>query len=89
VKKRVAAIENEVSRLTKRVAVIEEMLAEPELYKNGPRVIETQREYRALKQSIASLTGEWDNLTVEAEKLTQEFQRAMDNIEVQSRATPE
>jgi ATP-binding cassette subfamily F protein 3 len=77
VKKRIAAIENEVEKLTRRLQEIELQLAEPEHYKDSAQVVATDREYRELKESINSLTGEWDSLTAEAERLTREFQESL------------
>jgi len=80
VKKRIAVIESEVSKSTKRLAEIEALFAEPEHYKDSQKVIEIQQEYRKLKEFTRALTGEWDRLTAEAERMTQEFQTAMKNI---------
>ncbi|MFC1951725.1 ABC-F family ATP-binding cassette domain-containing protein [Chloroflexota bacterium] len=81
VKKRIAEIESEASKPTKRLAVIEALFAEPEHYRDSQKVIEVQQEYRKLKEFTRALTGEWDRLTAEAERMTQEFQTAMENIE--------
>jgi len=80
VKKRIAEIESGVSKSTKRLAEIEALFAEPEHYKDSQRVIELQQEYGKLKEFTKTLTGEWDRLTAEAERMTQEFQAAMKNI---------
>ncbi|MFC2052147.1 ABC-F family ATP-binding cassette domain-containing protein [Chloroflexota bacterium] len=80
VKKRIMEIEREVSKSTKRLAGIEALFTEPEHYKDSQKVIEIQREYRKLKEFTKALTGEWDWLTAEAERMTQEFQAAMKNI---------
>jgi len=82
VKKRIAEIEKEASRITGRLAEIEALLADPEHYKNSRKVVETNQEYRTLKESLKSITGEWDRLTAEAERMAQEFQQAINNIEV-------
>ena len=82
VKKRIAAIENEAPKSTKRLAEIEVLFADPEHYKDKRKVIEIQQEYQTLKESVKALTGEWERLTAEAEKMTQEFREAVDNISV-------
>ena len=82
VKKRIAEIEKEASRITGRLAEIEALLADPEHYKNSRKVVETNQEYRTLKESLKSITGEWDRLTAEAERMAQEFQEEINNIEV-------
>ncbi len=80
VKKRIAEIEGEVTKSAKRLAEIEALFAEPEHYKDSQKVIEIQQEYRKLREFTRELTGEWDRLTAEAERMTQEFQTAMKNI---------
>ena len=80
VKKRIAEIESEVSKSTKRLDEIEALFAEPEHYKDRQKVIEIQQEYGKLKEFTKALTGEWDRLTAKAERMTQEFQTAMKNI---------
>jgi ATP-binding cassette subfamily F protein 3 len=82
VKNRIAEIEREVAKHTGRVADIEAMFADPNHYKDGQKVVETNLEYQAIKKSIGSLTVEWDRLTAEAEKVEREFREAMNNIEV-------
>jgi ATP-binding cassette subfamily F protein 3 len=74
VKKRIAEIENKVARLTARQAEIEALFADPEHYKDGDAVADTNREYVVARESIRSLTMEWDSLTVEAERLEREYQ---------------
>jgi len=81
VRKRIAEIENEVVKLTERIAEIEKMFSDPEHYKDGPRVVKTNQEYREAKNTVKSLSGEWDSLTAEAERLTQEFEEARNNLE--------
>jgi ATP-binding cassette subfamily F protein 3 len=75
VKNRIAEIEVELSHLSQRVKEIEALLADPDHYSNGRKVVETNREYRALKENIETLTTEWENLTAASEKLIQEFER--------------
>ncbi|MFC1931443.1 ABC-F family ATP-binding cassette domain-containing protein [Chloroflexota bacterium] len=80
VKKRIAEIELELSKSTKRLAEIEALFAEPEHYKDSQKVVEIQQEYRKLKEFTKVLTGEWDRLTAEAERMAQEFQTAMKDV---------
>ncbi len=84
VKKRIAEIEKETSKITGRLAQIEALLADPEHYKNSRKVVETNQEYRTLKESLKALTVEWDRLTAEAERMTQKLQAELDNIVVQA-----
>jgi ATP-binding cassette subfamily F protein 3 len=77
VKKRIAEIEKEVSRQSQRLKEVEALLADPQHYREGEKVADTSREYKTLRESIRSLTGEWDRLTAEAERMTAEFEKAM------------
>ncbi|MFC2035435.1 ABC-F family ATP-binding cassette domain-containing protein [Chloroflexota bacterium] len=79
-KKRIVAIENEVSKFTRRMTEIEALFADPEHYKDKRKIIEIQQEYRTLKESVKALNDDWEELTVEAERMTQEFREAVDNI---------
>ena len=72
-KKRIAEIEKEVATLTARQAEIEGLFADPEHYKNGEKVADTNREYVVTKEKIRSLTAEWDKLTAEAERIEREY----------------
>ncbi|MBN1177296.1 MAG: ABC-F family ATP-binding cassette domain-containing protein [Dehalococcoidales bacterium] len=81
-KKRVTEIEKETSSITGRLAQIEAMLADPEHYKNSRKVVETNKEYQELKDTLKAITGEWDTLTAEVEKMTRTLQEELDNIEV-------
>jgi ATP-binding cassette subfamily F protein 3 len=83
VKSRIAEIEQKVAALTDRIAEIEELFADPEHYKDGYKVAETNREYVTSKEQIRSLTTEWDKLTAEAERLTREYEQTKHNMEVQ------
>ncbi len=80
IKKRIVAIENEVPKSTKRLTEIEALFADPKHYKDKRKVIEIQQEYQTLKKSVKALTGDWERLTAEAERITQEFREAVDNI---------
>jgi ATP-binding cassette subfamily F protein 3 len=80
VKRRIAEIEAEVSRKSRRLKEVEALLADPEHYKEGAIVADTRREYHQLQDSIKSLTGEWDRLTAEAERLTAAFEKAMSEL---------
>jgi len=77
VKKRIAAVETEVAKHTARLQEIEALIADPEHYKDSRKVVETNKEYHALKKSVEALTGEWDKLTAEAERMKREFETEM------------
>lgn len=80
VKERLAYIEDEIARLRLRMGEIEALLADPGHYKDTKIVVETNREYRDIKESINSLTMEWDRLTAEAERLRQEHEERLADL---------
>ena len=80
VRNRLTAIESRISHLNQRLIEIETLLTNPSHYENSQKIVETNREYRALKDNIEALTIEWDGLATESEKLTQEFKREMENL---------
>jgi ATP-binding cassette subfamily F protein 3 len=79
-KKRIAAVEADVAKHTARLQEIEALIADMEHYKDSRKVVETNKEYHALKKSIEALTGEWDGLTAEAERMKHEFEAEMNDI---------
>jgi ATP-binding cassette subfamily F protein 3 len=81
VKTHITAIESEISGLNQRLREVEALLADPDHYRNGRKVMVTNQEYRALRDKIDSLTDEWEGLTIEAEKLAQEFKQELGNLE--------
>jgi ATP-binding cassette subfamily F protein 3 len=82
VKDRIAEIENKVAVLNARIAEIEALFADTAHYKDGYKVAQTNREYIKAKESIRSLTAEWDTLNEKVESMTQEYEQARENLEV-------
>jgi len=80
VKRRITEIEQKVAELTARLEEIEELFADPDHYKDGYKVAEVNREYVRAKESIRTLTAEWEKLTVEAERLAQENEEKKEEI---------
>jgi ATP-binding cassette subfamily F protein 3 len=80
VKSRIGEIERKVAALTERIAEIEGLFADPEHYKDGYKVAETNREYVTSKAQVRSLTAEWDKLTAEAERLTREYEATKEKL---------
>ena len=80
VKKRIAEVEADVAKGTARLREIEAMIADPEHYKDSRNVVETNKEYHALKKSLEALTGEWGELTVEAERMKHAFETELNDI---------
>jgi ATP-binding cassette subfamily F protein 3 len=82
VKKRITEIEGKVAELTARIDEIEGLFANPDHYRDGFKVAETNREYVDSKEQIRKLTAEWDKLILDAEKLEQDYEEAKNNLEV-------
>ena len=81
-KKRITARENDVAESTRRLVEIEEMLADPDHYKDQQNVVKIQKEYQSLKASVKVQTDEWEKLVAEAENMSRKFRLAVDNISV-------
>ena len=81
VKKRIGEIEEKVNRLTARIGEIDMLFADPNHYRDGYKVAETNREYVTAKEQIRKLTTEWDKLTAEAERLAREYEEAKGKME--------
>ncbi|MFU8796425.1 MAG: ABC-F family ATP-binding cassette domain-containing protein [Dehalococcoidia bacterium] len=77
---RLAEIEQEVDRATSRINEIERMMTDPSHYEDSQNVVAVNREHTNLKERLAQLTAEWDNLTAEAERLKIEYRRAQESI---------
>jgi ATP-binding cassette, subfamily F, member 3 len=81
VKKRIAEIEERVAELTARIDEIEGLFANPDHYRDGFKVAETNREYINSKEQVRKLTAEWDKLILEAERLEQEYSEAREALD--------
>ncbi len=82
VKRRIDEIEREVASLTARLTEIEALFGDPNHYKDGNKVAEANRDYVITKETIRSLTREWDRLTAEAERMEREHREGMNDVEV-------
>ena len=76
VRKRIARIEAELAELETQFRQVEALLADPGHYDDSAQVVETIEKHRKLKESIDAMTAEWEQLSLEAEKLKQEFEEA-------------
>jgi ATP-binding cassette, subfamily F, member 3 len=81
VKKRIQQIEEKVDILTTRIEQIEGLFSDPNHYKDGFKVAETNREYVESKEQIRKLTAEWDKLIAAQEKLEKEYEEAKDKLD--------
>jgi ATP-binding cassette subfamily F protein 3 len=74
--KLLAENEMEMAGLEAQLADIEAAFATPEFYANTTEVQTTMEKHHQLKLDIQRLTEEWENLTLQAEKVQGEMERA-------------
>ncbi len=80
-KKRIAEIETELSEFEVQFRAVERLFSDVEHYGDSARVIATIEKHRRLKEAINSLTEEWEQLSVELEKMKRKFEEAKSAIE--------
>jgi ATP-binding cassette subfamily F protein 3 len=79
-KKRLAGIEKETGKLAARKQEIEQLLADPDHYRDNRRVVEINREYREVQDNIKTLNTERERLEADIEKLRQEHEARLKDI---------
>jgi ATP-binding cassette subfamily F protein 3 len=77
VKRRMDEIERNVEKLTAQLKKAEALFADEQHYRDGEAVKANIENHRKLKETIQSLTKEWDALTVKLENLDLQYQKAM------------
>ena len=80
VKERMTRIEQELAATRERIQEIEGMMADPTHYENPQNVVAVNREYMALREKVARLTTEWENLAAEADRIDLEYGRAQEDL---------
>ena len=78
VNRRIQELEHEVASITERINEIEAMMTDPSHYDDSEKVVAFNREHTTLKEWLARLTAEWDELTAEAERLNMEYRGAQE-----------
>lgn len=76
IKKRIAEIEAELSELETRFREVESLFSDEEHYGHSAQVVATIEKHRRLKESINSLTEEWERHCTELESMKREFEKA-------------
>jgi ATP-binding cassette subfamily F protein 3 len=66
---RIAAIEKKLSALEFQLSGIVKLLSDPALYGDAAQAAGASQEYRRISQEINLLTGEWEELSIESEKV--------------------
>jgi ATP-binding cassette subfamily F protein 3 len=79
-KKRLADIEKETGKLVGRKQEIEQLLADPDHYRDNRRVVEINREYREVQDNIKKISTERERLEATIEKLRQEHEARLKDI---------
>ncbi|KTB47908.1 ABC-F family ATP-binding cassette domain-containing protein [Dehalogenimonas alkenigignens] len=77
IRKRLVDIEAEIARSESEAAVIEFGFASPESYEDSRSVVSRIDRHRALKSELARLTGEWETLSLEEERLRSELEATL------------
>ena len=80
VKERMTRIEQELAATRERIQEIEGMMADATHYENPQNVVAVNREYMALREKVARLTTEWENLAAEADRIDLEYGRAQEDL---------
>jgi len=80
VRARIAEKEQEMAANTGRIAEIEALMADPAHYKDSRNVVAVNREYATLKEDVARLTTEWEDLQGEAERIEADYHKRREEL---------
>jgi ATP-binding cassette subfamily F protein 3 len=80
VRERITEIEQELAANTGRIEEIQAMMADPSHYQDSQNVVAVNREYATLKENVASLTAEWENLVSEAERIEADYRKRREEL---------
>jgi ATP-binding cassette subfamily F protein 3 len=86
IKQRIAEIEAEIAQMESRFNELEQQFTSEEHYQNKAQVVDSIEQHRVLKEQINSLTAEWEQLSLEAERLKNEFEEDKRRLEMQDAA---
>lgn len=81
-RQRIAEIEAELPELEAQFREVEGLLADEEHYKSNTQVVASIDKYKTLKETIGSLLAEWEQLSLELDKMKQAFEQAKSAIEI-------
>lgn len=74
IQQNIIKIETELSTLEATLDKIERMFSNTAHYENSANIVEAIEKHRQLKSEIALLTEEWENLSLEADRIKQDFE---------------
>jgi hypothetical protein len=80
VRERIKEIEQEIAANTERMEEIESIMADPTHYKDSQNVVVVNHEYVTLREKAAKLTSEWESLTIEAERIDQDYNKKREEL---------
>jgi ATP-binding cassette subfamily F protein 3 len=83
VKQRIAEIETEVAQLETELKKLEQYFTGEDHYRDSAQVVESIEQHSVLKERITMLTGEWEQLSINAERLKNQFEEAKLRLETQ------
>jgi ATP-binding cassette subfamily F protein 3 len=72
VQREIDRLERTIAGLEQRKAVLETLMADPELYRDGDRARDISVEYKGLEQSLRDAYFRWNELTQQLERLKSE-----------------
>ena len=74
IQQNITKTETELSKLEAKLKKIEGIFSNSDHYENGANIVEAIEKHRQLKSEIASLIEKWENLSLEADRIKQEFE---------------
>jgi ATP-binding cassette subfamily F protein 3 len=83
-RRRIDEIEAELPGLEAQFREVESLFSDEAHYGRSERVIATIDKHRTLKEAINSLTDEWERLSIELERMKQEFEKTKSASETKS-----
>jgi ATP-binding cassette subfamily F protein 3 len=83
VKQRIIEIEKEVAQLEAEIKTLEQYFSGEEHYNDSAHMVESIGRHGIIKERVAVLMGEWEQLSIKAEQLKNEFEEAKQHLENQ------
>ena len=81
VRERITVIETELPVLEEQFRKTENLFTNPQSYTDKTQVVENIIKHRKLQETIKSLNAEWEKLSLEAEKIQQDYEREKNTLE--------
>lgn len=78
--KRIAEIEGKLGNLEAQLSEIESLLSHPDRYGDASQITDAGKKHSLLKEEIHLLTGEWERLSLEAERINRELEESKNGL---------